>query len=1048
MSGSAKKQGTLFSFFSKKPSPSASKPKAKAGPIDASAKSAQPPKSNLNQVASKDVKASKKSASGITKKSEREELLASINVGMTLSVFWPADQEYYTAKVTAKKRQPSANSSSNVFTLLYDDGEVETIDLTNEKFKIVKDAQIPTVSQSQSHQKRDNPAESPDAKRGRKRKVIQEDSEEEFEFDDEMEEEEEESEEEYEAPEDEDDDDELESMDVNDEDDEEVVNASKKRVKITSLKSPSLGSSQKKKRTAFASSSGPSTSFITPPPKARKSTSGSRPDNVSNVNAFAAFASDSSTKQSKPTQSERKVTPSSTTPKSLTKTHAGTYTNNTSIPKPQAGVVNPAGTHWHNHFQFLKDPRDRQGRSPSHQDYDHRTLKIDFNEIARVTGSKVTPASQQWWDIKAQYADTVLLFKTGKFYEIFHMDADITVQALNLSYMKGVNAHSGFPEIAYGGFCERLVKAGYKVARVEQTETPEMLKERKKKTKGKKPSVVNREVCSIVSAGTRTFCFMDDLSALNTDDGQGGIGPLLVIKETMIASASGNDENEDEDSVQPVCEYGITLVNAATGAITLGQFADDVLRSRMNTLLTKYRPSEILIEGGSEPCSETLQSLVKSMKNTILPSCIIGKVNTIESFPTSTALDASVRAQLQRSSKVKPWDTEQTLQELHRRGYYPRESRKNPVNDFSDESIGRWPDVLKACVKGGADLAIASFGAALFYLQRSLIDDEILSMGVVKAYIPPDPTTIPVAHNDDAGPAEDSGSPSQISLTQLASEEQRLEDGIDDIETVAFASQDTDDSFESSINHMSLDGTTIANLEILANIHSNTSAGSLWQKVNFTKSPFGSRLLRAWLLRPLFKKADIDRRADAVEELESGAAAAMSEARDVLAKCGDIERLLSRVHSMSGTNPKNGAHHPNERAILYEPEKYTKRKVGDFSKLLNGLRAASQIPEIFEGTEINSGLLNRIVRTTDNGGLFPSKLSQHLDWFFDNFDCDLAAKGKFEPSRGTDEEFDEACDTIDRIIQELEDYKHEMCSSVLKPKHLAKQWKYVNTRGK
>jgi len=77
---------------------------------------------------------------------------------------------------------------------------------------------------------------------------------------------------------------------------------------------------------------------------------------------------------------------------------------------------------------------------------------------------------------------------------------------------------------------------------------------------------------------------------------------------------------------------------------------------------------------------------------------------------------------------------------------------------------------------------------------------------------------------------------------------------------------------EDLINNMSLDGTTLHNLEILTNNVDYKVQGSLWSKINFTKTPHGSRLLRTWLLRPLFRKADIDRRADAVAELKSGAA--------------------------------------------------------------------------------------------------------------------------------------------------------------------------------
>ena len=272
---------------------------------------------------------------------------------------------------------------------------------------------------------------------------------------------------------------------------------------------------------------------------------------------------------------------------------------------PKDKTVNPAGTHWHNHFKFLHPAhrKDANGRPTSHPDHDPHTLRVDKEEIRRVRGSKLTPAQEQWWDIKACYADALLLFKTGKFYEIFHQDADVAVQVLDFVYMKGCDAHAGFPEISYGQFCDRLVRAGHKVARVEQTETPEMLKERKSQArKGqKKPMVVNREVCSVTTAGTRTFCFMDDSSALATEGGMGegatgGIGPLIVIKETLVGSNTTSDDDDadgDDGSVKPVCEYGVAIVDAVRGAVTLGQFADDVLRSRMLTLLTNFAPSEV-----------------------------------------------------------------------------------------------------------------------------------------------------------------------------------------------------------------------------------------------------------------------------------------------------------------------------------------------------------------------------------------------------------------------------------------------------------------------
>ena len=62
-------------------------------------------------------------------------LIASIDVGFTLNVYWPVDEKYYTAKVISKNQELSGNS--NIVTLLYEDGDRETVDLTEEKFKIV-----------------------------------------------------------------------------------------------------------------------------------------------------------------------------------------------------------------------------------------------------------------------------------------------------------------------------------------------------------------------------------------------------------------------------------------------------------------------------------------------------------------------------------------------------------------------------------------------------------------------------------------------------------------------------------------------------------------------------------------------------------------------------------------------------------------------------------------------------------------------------------------------------------------------------------------------
>jgi hypothetical protein len=310
--------------------------------------------------------------------------------------------------------------------------------------------------------------------------------------------------------------------------------------------------------------------------------------------------------------------------------------------------------------------------------------------------------------------------------------------------------------------------------------------------------------------------------------------------------------------------------NCSSSLLFLCQF-------RTQSLIFVVSCFQILLQGGTEKASAALESLIQNYQRTAQHPCRVEVIRTSENAPRSTALDPKIRQQLERAQKrSSPWDTHETLEELHRRKYYPRASKKDP----NDRSISRWPPVLKAVVQGEAKLALSSFGAALFYLQRNLIDAELLSLGIVKAYVPPSSSVVTVQEPTEIG--------------RLAAVQDLTEAGV--IDQAGKSTTDSSQSSQSSqmdwsasipdrvnedANHMSLDGTTLHNLEILYNTADGKVAGSLWSKINHTKTPHGNRLLKSWLLRPLFRKADIDRRADAVEELVSGAAAvALNEGKD------------------------------------------------------------------------------------------------------------------------------------------------------------------------
>ncbi|MDL1909532.1 DNA mismatch repair protein MutS [Chloroflexi bacterium CFX6] len=86
----------------------------------------------------------------------------------------------------------------------------------------------------------------------------------------------------------------------------------------------------------------------------------------------------------------------------------------------------------------------------------------------------VSPARQQYLEIKREYPNTILFFRLGDFYETFDEDAEITARELDIvltsrSVGKGVRAPlAGIPYHAVDNYLARLIEKGYHVAICEQ----------------------------------------------------------------------------------------------------------------------------------------------------------------------------------------------------------------------------------------------------------------------------------------------------------------------------------------------------------------------------------------------------------------------------------------------------------------------------------------------------------------------------------------------------------------------------------------------------
>ena len=223
-----------------------------------------------------------------------------------------------------------------------------------------------------------------------------------------------------------------------------------------------------------------------------------------------------------------------------------------------------------------------------------------------------------------------------------------------------------------------------------------------------------------------------------------------------------------------------------------------------------------------------------------------------------------------------------------------------------------WPTVLREAASLAPPAAFAAFGGCLKYLQRLLLDRQLL--------------------------------PHAQFSTWRASDE-----GVDeDAPTLV------------------VDGKTLQNLEVFSNSLDGSDKGTLFAVLDRTATAFGKRELRKWICAPSARLDEICERQEAVAAL-----LAAPDVREVLgaalAKLPDLERLLARVHSFSVEQASNAATHYSD---------VSKARLLEFLKALTGMAALDVVvktlqPEVERLAE-GSPRLGALLTCTGAGeGRFP-----------------------------------------------------------------------------
>ncbi len=188
-----------------------------------------------------------------------------------------------------------------------------------------------------------------------------------------------------------------------------------------------------------------------------------------------------------------------------------------------------------------------------------------IKEQGETSAAGHTPMMAQYHTLKAQYPYCILFYRMGDFYEMFFDDAIKASECLDITLTKrGKNEEQeipmcGVPFHSYEPYLAKLIRAGFKVAICEQTETPEEAKKR-----GGYKALVNRDVIRVVTQGTLT-------------------------EETLLNARENN-------YLACVCEaagqFGLSWLDLSTGEF-LVQPAE---KETLSAALDRIGPSEILLQ--------------------------------------------------------------------------------------------------------------------------------------------------------------------------------------------------------------------------------------------------------------------------------------------------------------------------------------------------------------------------------------------------------------------------------------------------------------------
>ncbi|GAA6018493.1 hypothetical protein JCM11491_006423 [Sporobolomyces phaffii] len=358
-------------------------------------------------------------------------------------------------------------------------------------------------------------------------------------------------------------------------------------------------------------------------------------------------------------------------------------------------------------YGFLAKPRDADRVLHSDPGADPRTLYIPSDIWVSFT-----PFEKQFWEIKQNHFDTVLFFQKGKFFELvsipvlcesgarygdtdsvapnvqYEDDARIGHTVFDLKLTDRVKmAMVGVPESSFDFWAAKFLAQGYKVGRVDQSETALGAEIRNKdakaaagkgkaKAKGGGKEIVRRELKSVLTSGTIVDGTMltDDMS-----------NHCVAIKEELSGSST-------------LPSFGVCVLDASTAEFSLSHFADDVSRTQLETLIRQLKPKEIIHQKGNLS--------VPSLR--LLRNCL--------------GIDCQWTALKEGKEFLRSEDAREEVIKLFKTANTDQQASENEEEASDDALVPQ--DIREMYDK---PLAMSALGGMIWYLRQLNLDSELVT---------------------------------------------------------------------------------------------------------------------------------------------------------------------------------------------------------------------------------------------------------------------------------------------------------------------------------